>query len=185
MIKRAKITLMDSGFLTSARQGTAKFGTNKNNLGEYICNGGNAITLVCGNFSLRGGTNLSDEPNPSSNAPTETHFNTFDNDVYEVPFLIDVTSSSERALLKEINVLRKTLGVKLLYSSDTSTTIKMLPEILGRINTAFNTSTINGVNLAGIPLFICRVIGIQIDNASGSRKYAVAGKLTIKEEKVD
>jgi len=96
--------------------------------------------------------------------------------------MIDVTNADERALLKEINLLRYTLGVKLLYSSDTSTNIKMLPEILGRTNTAFNTSPINGVNLAGIPLYICRVIGIQIDNVSGSRKYAVTGKLTIKEE---
>ena len=171
--------------MTSARQGTAKSGTNINELEGYICNGGNAITLNCGNFSLRGGTNLSDEPNPSSNKAAETSFNTFDNDVYEVPFMIDVTSSTERTLLKEINVLRKTLGVKLLYSSDTSTNIKMLPEILGRTDTAFNTSPINGVNLAGIPLYICRVIGIQIDNSSGSRKYTITGKLTIKEDKVD
>ena len=183
MIKRAKITIIDSGFLTSLREGTnPKEGTNKDVLGEYICNAGNPITLVCGNFSLRGGTNLSDEANPSSNKATGTSFNTFDNDVYEVPFMIDVTSETERNLLKEINLLRYTLGVKLLYSSDTSTNIKMLPEILGKTNTAFNTSSINGVNLSGIPLFICRVIGIQIDNTSGSRKYAVIGKLTIKEE---
>ena len=183
MIKRAKITIIDSGFLTSLREGTnPKEGTNKDVLGEYICNAGNAITLTCDNLSLRGGTNLSDEPNPSSNAPTETSFNTFDNDIYEVPFMIDVTNSAERDLLKEINVLRKTLGVKLLYSSDILTNIKMLPEILGRTDTKFNTSEINGVNLAGIPLFICRVIGIQIDNSSGSRKFAVKGKLTIKEE---
>ena len=175
--------MIDTGFLTSSREGTnPKSGNNKDDLEEYICNAGNPITLICGNFSLRGGTNLSDEPNPSSNAPAETSFNTFDNDVYEVPFLIDVTDSAERALLKEINLLRYTLGVKLLYSSDTSTTIKMLPEILGKTNTAFNTSRINGVDLAGIPLFICRVIGIQIDNTSASRRYAVTGKLTIKEE---
>ena len=183
MIKRAKITIIDSGFLTSAREGTnPKAGNNKDDLEEYICNAGNPITLVCGNFSLRGGTNLSDEPNPSSNKAAETSFNTFDNDFYEVPFMIDVTSETERNLLKEINLLRYTLGVKLLYSSDTSTTIKMLPEILGRINTAFNTSEINGVNLSGIPLFICSVIGIQIDNIPSSRKFAVTGKLTIKEE---
>ena len=153
-------------------------------MGTYVCNSGNPITLKCPDFNLRGGTNLSDEPNPSSNAPTETHYNTFDNDIYEVPFITDVTSETERNLLKEINVLRKTIGVKLLYSSDTATNLKTLPEILGRIDTKFNTSPINGTNLAGIPLFICRVIGIQINNIATSRRFMITGKLTIKEEKV-
>ena len=60
----------------------------------------------------------------------------------------------------------------------------MLPEILGRIDTKFNTSPINGINLAGIPCYVCRVIGIQLDNVPSTRNYAVEGKLTIKEEKV-
>ena len=84
--------------------------------------------------------------------------------------------------MKEINALRKTQGVKLLYSSDTTTTIKMLPELLGRTDTLFNSEPINDINLSGIPVFICRVIGIHLDNIP-SRKFAVTGKLTIKEEK--
>ena len=153
-------------------------------MGTYVCNSGNPITLKCPDISLRGGTNLSDEPNPSSNKATETHFNTFDNDIYEVPFIIDVTSETERNLLKEINALRKTIGVKLLYSSDTTTNLKTLLEILGRIDTKFNTSPIKDANLAGIPIFVCRVIGITVRNISTSRKFMITGKLTIKEEKV-
>lgn len=188
MIKRASITILDTGFQSSARLGKPKNNyTDKTSLGTYVCNSGNPITLKCPHISLRGGTNLSDEPNPSSNQPTETHFNTFDNDVYEIPFIIDVTDSTQRDLLVEINLLRKTIGVKLLYSSDTTTNLKTLPEILGRIDTKFNTSILTNsqqTNLAGIPLFICRVIGITIDNIATSRKFMITGKLTIKEEKV-
>jgi len=174
---------LDTGFLTSAREGTAKSGSDITDLGEYLCNKGDAITFNCKRFRLIGGTNISDEPNPSSFDATETHFNTFDNDLYEVTFKIDVTDSTERDLLKEINALRKTLGVKLLYSSDKVSTIKMLPEMLGRIDTKFNSSVINNVNFDGIPVFMCRVVGITLDNVP-IRNYAVAGKLTIKEEKV-
>ena len=181
----AQISILDTGFQSSARLGSPKTNyTDINSLGTYVCNSGNPITLKCPNISLRGGTNLSDEPNPSSNAPTETHFNTFDNDIYEIPFIIDVTSETERNLLKETNALRKTIGVKLLYSSDTTTNLKTLPEILGRTDTKFNTSPIKDTNLAGIPVFVCRVIGITIDNIATSRKFMITGKLTIKEEKV-
>lgn len=176
----ATLTIVDTGYLTSDRDGTAKSGTNIANLGAYICNGGQAITINCPGISLKGGTNMSAEPNPSSNDATKTSFNTFDNEVYEIPFYIDVTNSSERLLLKEIWALNKTVGVKLIYSSDTSTNIKMLPEIIGRTDTRFH-----GYEVAsGLPAFVCRCVGIQINNTSSSRKYAITGSLTFKEEKV-
>ena len=179
MIKITKITIKDTGYNTSDRDGTPKSGTDITELGEYLVNGGNAITLDCGKFSLDGVTNLSADSDPSSNDAAKTAYTTFANELYTIPFRIDVTSSTARDLLKEIYVLRKTKGVKLLYSSDTASTAKMLPEILGRTDTRFHGKEI----AATIPVFVCRVKGIQLDN-SPSGKYAVTGKLTIVEEKV-
>ena len=142
------------------------------------------MTLNCSKVSLDSGTNLSAEPNPSSNSATKGVFNTFENDTFTVPFLIDVTNSSERDILKNIAVLHKTQGVKLLYSSDTATTIKMLPEIIGRTDTKFQTSSIGGVDLSAIPIIVCRAIGVHIDNIASSRKYTITGTITFKEEKV-
>ena len=178
-----KITIVDTGFLTADRDGTAKAGDDIDDPNNYICNSGTAIVLNCPKFSLDGGTNISADPNPSSGAATKTVFNTFKNETYTVPFIIDSTSGSETSLLKQINALHKTPGVKLLYSSDTSSTIKMLPEILGRDDTKFNSSTINGIDLTSIKVLICRVIGIHIDNLPKSINYNITGHLTIIEEK--
>ncbi len=87
--------------------------------------------------------------------------------------------STERDSLREIHALSKTIGVKLLYSSDTSTSLKMIPEILGRTDTKFHDNEVT----AGIPVFVCKVIGFTINNKP-SKKYAITGKLTIIEEKV-
>ena len=122
-----KITIQDTGFLTSDREGEPKKGSDITQLGDYIVNSGKAITLECLSFHIESGTNLSAEPNPSSNDTARTAFNTFNNDVYTVQFRLSVRSASDRGLLKEINALRKTLGVKLLYSSDTATELKMTP----------------------------------------------------------
>lgn len=183
MIKTAKITILDTGYLTSAREGTPKSGNNLADLENYICNQGNPITLAVPKMSLDGNTNISAEPNPSSNKPAATSVHSFENNTYDVSFIINVQDSSDRLLLKEINALSRTLGVKLLYSSDTDTNIKTLPELLGRTDTRFNTSPINGVTLS-VPVFVCRVKDIHIDNIPSSRKYAITGKLTLIEEKV-
>ena len=180
MIIMTQITILDTGYNTSDRQGTAKTGSDINSPGSYIANGGAAITLNCESLKMVGGTNLTAEPNPSSNNPAETSFNTFNNDTYTVPFKLDARSATDRALLKEINVLRKTVGVKLLYSSDTASSLKITPEIIGRTDTKFHGNEIT----TGIPTIVCRVSGISIDFTSKSNKYALSGKLTIIEEKV-
>ena len=176
----AKITIIDTGYPTSNRQGTPKSGTSKASLGTYLCNAGDAITFNCPQMSIVGGTNASAEPNPTTNDSTETSHNSVKNKQYIVPFLIDATSSTDRDLLKEIYLLGDTIGVKLLYSSDTSTDLKMLPEILGRTDTKFHGKEIT----AGIPVFVCKIVGISVNNKPNSKNYAIMGKLTIIEEKV-
>lgn len=177
----AILRIIDTGFLTSARDGNANDGDDIDSLADYIANAGNAITLNCPKISMQGGAQLAIEPNPSSSEAAQSHFNTFDNEVYEVPFLIDCTSTTDRALLQQIRVLHKTTGVKLLYSSDIATTRKMLPEIIGRTDTRFHGHEIT----AGIPCIVCRVKGIKIDNiAAQALNYNIIGVLTIEEEQV-
>ncbi len=175
-----KLRILDTGFLTSDRSGIPQAGTDITSLGTYIVNSGVAMTLNVTDFNLKSGTNLSAEPNPSSNDTASTAFNTFDNDLYLVSFKINSRDSTERGILKQLHVLSKTKGVKLLYSSDTSSASKMIPEILGRTDTKFHGNEIT----AGIPVFVCRVKGITIDQKSDSNKYTISGKLTITEEKV-
>ncbi len=177
------INILDTGFLTSKRDGDPKKGGAITSLGDYICNTGSAIKINCAKLSLIGGTNLSADSDPSSNDAAKTAFTTFANDTYTLIFWIDVGDSTERGLVAEINALRKTKGVKLLYASDTASNKKMLPELIGRTDTKFNETSINDVELAGIPLIVCRVSGTQIDNVP-SRKYAITGKITFIEEKV-
>src|SRR3990167_3608017 len=182
-----KLVIIDTGYLTSDRDdsGNPNTGTNIADLSSYRANNGTAITLDCESLSLDGGTQLSTEPNPSSADSTKSHFNTFDNEVYTLKFRIDATDSDARNLLKQIAVLRKTTGVKILFPSDSASTIKMLPEILGRTDTRFNTGgNIGGISLAGIPLYVCRIKGIHIDNIASARNYSVTGTLTIEEEQV-
>ena len=147
------------------------------------------ITLNCPRIGLRGGTNISDEPNPDSDDAAKIHYNSFENDVYELSFIIDVTSVADRALLKEINVLNRTNGIKLIYASDTSDTLKTLLELIGRTDTKFNISNpanVSGstLNLNDIPVVIGRFIGKGIDNIATSRKFMITGSLTFREEKV-
>lgn len=176
-----KLTIIDTGWNTSARQGTKRTGNDKTNLGEYICNAGNAITLNSPGIKLQGGTNASAEPNPSSNESTETSHNTFKNETYTVPFKINVKESTERNLLKEIHLLNKTNGVKLLYPSDTTTNLKMATEILGRTDTKFHGNEVD----EGIPVLACKATGIKIDDVPSSIKYAITGTITLIEEKVE
>lgn len=175
-----KITIKDTGYATSDRQGTPVFGSSITTLSTYLVNSGEDITLNVSDMNLQSGTNLSAEPNPASSDAAKISFNTFDNDMYTINFWINARSLTERALLKEIHVLGKTKGIKLLFSSDTSTESKMIPELLGRTDTKFHGNEI----AAGIPVIVCKIKGIVFDNKPKSRKYSLTGKLTIQEEQV-
>ena len=184
MIKRGKITILDTGFNTSDRDGTANSGTNKASLATYRCKdpNGNAITLNCNPIRRRSGTNLSDEPNPSSNDIARVHFTTFSNAIYEIDFIINARDETERNLLKEIVLLERTNGVKLLYNSDTSDVTKTLPEIIGRTDTKFHGSGKELTNSE--PAIVGRVIGTQLNNFATSIKFSITGTITFEEEKV-
>lgn len=174
------INIIDTGYLTSAREGTPNSGTNKDSLATYRCNGGSAITLTCGPIRRRSGLNVSDDPNPNSNDLANLHFVSFNNAIYEIDHFVDCTNETERALLKEILLLERTSGIKLLYDSDTAAVTKTLPEIIGKTNTKFNGNEVGG----GIPVLVGRVIGTSVNNLPTSRKYAINVTITFEEEKV-
>lgn len=174
-----KITIIDTGYYTSDREGGVS-GNSITSLGTYRANSGSAITLNCPRIRLRSGTVVSDEPNPSSNDAARVHYNTFKNRIFEIDFAINVTDSSERNLMKEIAVLERTVGLKLVYNADTSDTIKTIPEIIGRTDTRFNGNEVSST----IPVIVGRVIGLNVDDVGNSRKYAIMGTITFEEEKV-
>ena len=149
-------------------------------MSTYRCNAGNAIILNCNPIRRRSGTNLSDEPNPSSNDIARVHFTTFSNAIYEIDFIINARDETERTLLKEIVLLERTTGIKLLYNSNTSDVTKTLPEIIGRTDSKFNGNEVTG----GIPVIIGRVIGTQLNNFATSIKFSITGTITFEEEKV-
>lgn len=182
----ASITIRDTGYLTADRNGTANSGTRStgnstpSNFTTYLCNGGSAITIKCTGMRLRSGTNLADEPNPSSGDVAASHFVTFENRLIEFDFIIDVQSSTDRALLQEISLLERTSGIKVIYISDTSTTVKTLVEILGYTDSNFHGNEIT----SGLPAFIGRVKGTTINNISTSRRAAISGTITFEEERL-
>lgn len=179
----AKITIIDTGFNTADRNGTARSGTTITNFSTYKAGnstGQTSLTLNSASLRLRSGTNLADEPNPSSDAPARVHSTTFNNRVFDIDFIIDVQSSTDRNVLKEIAVLDRTKGIKLLYASDTNDIIKTLPEIIGRIDTNFNGNEVG----SSIPIIVGRVAGYDIRQISTSRKFQISGTITFIEEKV-
>lgn len=175
------IVILDTGYNTSDRQGTANSGSDINSLSSYIANGGSALTIKCPRVRLRSGTNLADDPNPSSDDAARVHFTSFNNSIFEIDFIIDVTNDSDRSALKQIAVLSKTSGVKLFYATATSDTIKTLPELIGRTDTKFHGHEVT----AGIPVIVGKVRGISIDQISTSRRFQITGTITFEEEKTE
>ena len=175
----AKIVIRDTGYLTTNKSGTPRSGTDINNLGTYLCNSGTGITLTSSTDHFQGGTNLSAEPNPGSNAPTRMVMNTFENDIYRIPFIINSRLAAEYNLIKELAVFYKTDTIKLIYPSASADIKNFIVELIGRTNTKFNTSDLG---LVGIPVLVCKCIGLEMD--ARPTKYAFKGTLTFKEEPV-
>jgi len=147
-------------------------------MATYIAYGGVEIPLNSGTIRFRSGMNASDDPNPSSNKPSQVHYTSFTNRIFEIDFFINVQDSDQRTQLKNIVVLERTKGLKLIYDSDTSNPIQMLPQIIGRTNTNFNIGS-----LEGVPVIMGRVIGTSINQTGASRKFQVSGTLTFEESK--
>jgi len=177
------LIIKDTGFFTADRQGNQLTNlTNIYSLEKYVANGGNAITLKTGTLTRKSGLNVSDDPNPSSNDVARVHFVSFANAIYEIDHYVDVSNATEGALLKEILVLDRTKGLKLLYNSDNLGNIKSLPEIIGRVNTNFNTSNSDGC--ADNPVIIGKVIGTSLRTLPTSRKFQIVVTITFEEDKV-
>lgn len=174
------IVIKDTGWLTSERQGTQKTGSDITNLSTYRVNGGNAITLKISDIRMKGGANVADEPNPTSNEPANVHYVIFSNDLYEIDYKLNVTDNSQAALVKELNVLYKTKGIKLLYADTTTDTIKTQIELVGRTDTKFHKNEVD----EGIPVIVGRVRGLSINQISTSKTYQISGKITFEEGKV-
>ena len=173
----AKLTIIDTGFNTEDRDGTPNSGDTITNLETYRAKNGTAITLHNTVLRMRSGANISDEPNPNSNEPARIHFTSFSNRIFELDFIINVRDSDHRSDLKEICVLDKTSGIKILFPSGTDDNIKTLIEIIGRNDTKFNTSDFAGSN----PLIVGRVIGVSVNQVSTSRKFQIIGTITFEE----
>lgn len=176
------ISIIDSGYNTTNKDGTPNSGVDITSLGSYIAYGGQPITFNCQSIRGRSGLNVSDEPNPSSNDSSNIHYTSFNNRIFEIDYLINVTNVLERGLFKEMSVLDKTNGIKILYASTTNDNIKSTIEIIGRTNTKFNT-IIGTTNLSSLPILLGKVVGFSFDQAGGSRKYQIKGTLTFEEEK--
>ena len=172
------LTIIDSGYNTSARDGTANSGSDINNTSTYKAS---TVTLKSKGIRLKSGALIADEPNPSSNEPAAVHYVIFSNRLYDIDYTIDIQNESDRNILKDIAVLERTSGIKILYMSTASDTLKTIVEILGRTDTKFHGNEIS----TNIPAIIGRVKGISINQVSKSRKYAISGKITFEEEKVE
>ena len=174
------IVILDTGYNTSDRDGTPNTGSLQSDLSTYRVNGGSAINLRCKGIRLQGGANLVDDPNPSSADATKLHFTIFNNDVYDIDFIIDVTNSSQRDVLFHLSLIYKTTGIKLLYADTTSDTLKTIMEIIGRTDTKFNGNEVS----SSIPVIVGKVRGISFNQDPSSKKFQVTGKFTFEEEKV-
>jgi len=129
------LKIIDSGWLSKDRVGTQETTDNR-------ANDGGVITLKSVSLALSGKALLNRDPIPGSFADAPVNINGYGNDVYSLTVVVDKSKSAEYDDLSEINRLRKTKGVKLIYPSVLTDSKKSLIELLGSTSTNFNDNEV-------------------------------------------
>lgn len=127
------IAIIDTGFLTT----TATTGTQATR-----ANSGNAINLKSVELSFQGSGNIDDSPIINSNTNAVLNFGSITNELFKVRGLMKRTNTTDMDLLKEINLLKATYGIKLIYYTDISDGFRDLTDSLGSTDVAHLSGTI-------------------------------------------
>ena len=162
------LAIMDTGYLTT----TTTSGTQ-----APMANSGNVINLKTAEITFQGGGNVDNTPIINSNTETALNFGSISNAKITIQGLSDRTDVDDVDDLVELDKLRKTYGIKLLYATSTSTTIPIIYS-LGTTDTHNGASgTFLGVGILHLHI---RVTNFQVRQVANSKllKYTIEAEVT-------
>ena len=132
MIKIANLIIIDTGYLSI----TTSSGTQ-----ATMANSGNTINLKTSSISYTGDRNVDDSPIINSNSESSLNTGSINNAKIIVQGVMKRDNTSDMDLLKEMNLLRKTFGIKLLYSSSTTDGYREITDSIGSTDSTHLSGT--------------------------------------------
>lgn len=153
---------MDSGYLvTDSTTGTQ----------ATMANSGSAINLKSAEIIFHGGGNIDSAPviNAATTGASNTvlNFGSISNAKITVQGVIARDNTTDMDLLDDINDLRKTLGIKLLYYTSSSDGYRDITDSIGSTDTVHNGS--GKLLSAGLPHFHVRVTNVTTRQVATSK----------------
>jgi len=154
----ANLALVDTGYLNIAGTGTQA---------STIANSGAAITLNAKTIAYQSEGNIDDSPIINSNSQAVLSFGSVSNSKITVTGVLDRTVTADMDLMDDINDMRQTYGIKLLYYNDTSDGFRDITDSIGATDSAHLSGT--------IPHLHVRVTGVTFNQlANGTMvKYSM------------
>jgi hypothetical protein len=132
----ANMAIIDTGYLTI----TATAGTQ-----ATMANGGSAINLRSVEITFQGGGNIDDSPviNAATTGASNANLNfaSITNARIVVTGILDRTVDGDMDLMDDLNDLRKTLGIKLIYYTSTTDGFRDITDSIGSTDSAHLSGT--------------------------------------------
>lgn len=151
----ANLAIIDTGYLTI----TTTSGTQ-----ATMANSGSAISLQSAELSYQGGGNVDDSPviNASSSgaAIANLNFGSISNAKIIIQGMLNRKSTTDMDLMNDLNDLRKTVGIKLLYYTSTTDGYRDITDSIGSIDAYHLSGTTPHIHV--------RVTNFQIRHTSVS-----------------
>lgn len=154
-----QITILDTGFLNISGTGTQA---------SVIANSGSVITLKTGKLSFQRKSNTDSTEIINTTTGPVVGFGTVTAGLWVVNGVLDSNVAADMDLIKPLNDLLSTFGVKLLYYSDTTDGFRDLTESLGdpNKNDAHKSANFGGTTT---PHLHVKVNNFQIPQMSSSK----------------
>ena len=170
------ISIIDTGYIKSDKSGT-QLDTTDNTL---VVNNGTAITLKTASLKYSGGVSLDNNPQPGTYQNTELNFVSFDNEMIVIRGIVRRDVNSDMDILKYLNQMRKTKGIKLIYYTDKDDGYRDLTDSLGTTG-VFNSSSPNAGEIGSdIPYIPVRIKGFDVKQKDGIKlEFQMTGEQDI------
>lgn len=109
----AELNIVDSGYLTPAREGTQLSSSLR-------ANSGTTIALKGVTFGISSGGNYDDSPTLNNFQISRVNFASVENDKFTISGIIREDDATDQAYVYQLSRLPKTIGMKILYYDSTS-----------------------------------------------------------------
>lgn len=155
----ANITIIDTGYITA----TSVTGTQA----PEIVNSGSAIELKAVNISYKSGGNVDASPIINNNTLPVVGFGSVTTGTITITGVLDVKDATDLDTLQDLNDLRRTYGIKLLYYNSTSDGYRDITDTLGDTHKD-DVHKANNFGGTATPHLHVRVINVSVTQTAGS-----------------